>query len=38
MNPDRKPDPELSKELIGIIEAKKPFDTLKAIREIRGIE
>ena len=38
MNPDRKPDPELSKELIGIIKTKKPFDTLKAIREIRGIE
>ncbi|MCL2313417.1 MAG: hypothetical protein FWC41_13255 [Firmicutes bacterium] len=38
MNPNRKPDPELSKELIGIIEAKEPFNVAKAIREIRGIE
>ena len=38
MNPDRKPNPELTKELIGIIKTKEPFNTLKAIREIRGIE
>jgi len=38
MNPNRKPNPELSKELIGIIKTKEPFDTNKAIREIRRLE
>ena len=39
MNKDTyKPDSEISDELIGVIETDEPFDTLKAIREIRGIE
>jgi hypothetical protein len=38
MNPNRKPNPQLTKELIGAIKTKEPFDTAKAIREIRGIE
>jgi len=32
------PDSKRSRELIGIIKTKEPFDTAKAIREIRGIE
>jgi len=38
MNKNRKPDPKLTEELIGSIKTKEPFDTAKAIREIRGIE
>ena len=32
------PDPKRTEELIGIIELNEPFDSKKAIREIRGIE
>jgi len=32
------PDSELTRELIGIIKTKKPFDTAKAIREVRNRE
>jgi hypothetical protein len=39
MNKDTyNPDSKRTKELIGIIKTKEPFDTAKAIREIRGIE
>jgi len=39
MNKDTyKPDHKKTKELVGIIKTKEPFDTLKAIREIRGLE
>lgn len=32
------PDPEKSRKMIGIIKTDKPFDTAKAIREIRNME
>ena len=32
------PDPEKSRKMIGIIKTDKPFDTTKAIREIRNME
>jgi hypothetical protein len=32
------PDPEKSRKMIGIIKTEKPFDTAKAIREIRNME
>ncbi len=32
------PDPEKSRKMIGIIKTDKPFDTAKAIREIRNVE
>ncbi|OQD59139.1 hypothetical protein MBBAR_6c02510 [Methanobrevibacter arboriphilus JCM 13429 = DSM 1125] len=32
------PDPEKSRKMIGIIKTEKPFDTSKAIREIRNME
>jgi len=38
MNPNRKPDPKLTEELIGSIEVKEDFDTKKAIAEARGIK
>jgi len=39
MNKDTyNPDPERSRKMIGIIKTKEPFDTKKAISEIKGIE
>lgn len=37
-NKNRKPDPEKTRELIGIIKTKEPFDTAKAIDEVRRME